>query len=77
MLNLSQTSHGIVKNVQYCWLYLAFCTWLKRVCVIEPGSVDRLHELIFQAYPFFVFVMGDGLVADHRRHIDLVRMSTR
>lgn len=51
--------------------------WLKKVCSIEPDHFSRLQDMVAKAYPFFVFIVNDQLVAKHRRHIELVRVSTK
>lgn len=77
MLRLEQTGYGIVKSAQSSWLYLTFCLWLKRVIVVSPHHISKIVPMLQQAYPFFVFVLKDSVVLEHRKHVELVRVSSK
>lgn len=77
MLKLATTGYTIVKSAQASWLYLTFCLWLRRIIAVSPHHFSKLVPMVRQAYPFFVFVLKDSIVLDHRKHVELVRVSSK
>lgn len=77
LLKLNVTGHGIVKSVQSSWIYFTFCLWLKRIAGVAPQHFAKIVPMVKQAYPFFVFILKDSLVVEHRKHVELVRVSSK
>lgn len=77
MLKLASTGYTIVKSAQASWLYLTFCLWLRRIIAVAPHHFVKLVPMVRQAYPFFVFVLRDAIVLEHRKHVEMVRVSSK